>query len=259
MILIDYNIVTLLILNQREISMNHKHRKLIFYLTTGIMGLGMATFSFSNQADETLPAAHNLSSITPEQLNEITPAITPSIFVTLPITPAPTKSESLNSLLYNAYPEINELVTAFLNAKLDSTSTFENIVLNSSMIDFENIQRKTEYIKAYHNIKCYTKKGINEIDYIVYTVFDSELPTIDTYAPSIEELYIQYDSNNQPFIYFGDISEATAEYITQMRSSKDVAELIAKVNSQFNEALASDSALKEFFDNMIAAFSDEEK
>ena len=144
-------------------------------------------------------------------------------------------------------------MTSFLNAKLDSTNTFEDLVLNATLIDIESYQKKTEYIKAYHNIHCYTKKGINEIDFVVYLVYEAELPTIQTYAPSIEELYITKDQSERLWIYFGEIDTKTQEFLKQMREQSDVSELIESVNQSFQEALEEDSALNEFFQNLTSS------
>ena len=197
--------------------MQYKYRKLILYSAIGIMGLGMATFTLSSLSSDSEPKTVESANFKDETLIKDDPS--PSIVVTektptinsLSPTPTsiPTPTTIENKLEYDAYPEINELLTSFLNAKLDSTNTFEDLVLNATLIDIESYQKKTEYIKAYHNIHCYTKKGINEIDFVVYLVYEAELPTIQTYAPSIEELYITKDQSERLWIYFGEIDTKT--------------------------------------------------
>ena len=234
--------------------MQYKYRKLILYSAIGIMGLGMATFTLSSLSSDSEPKTVESANFKDETLIKDDPS--PSIVVTektptinsLSPTPTsiPTPTTIENKLEYDAYPEINELLTSFLNAKLDSTNTFEDLVLNATLIDIESYQKKTEYIKAYHNIHCYTKKGINEIDFVVYLVYEAELPTIQTYAPSIEELYITKDQSERLWIYFG-------EFLKQMREQSDVSELIESVNQSFQEALEEDSALNEFFQNLTSS------
>ncbi len=241
--------------------MQYKYRKLILYSAIGIMGLGMATFTLSSLSSDSEPKTVESANFKDETLIKDEPS--PSIVVTektptinsLSPTPTsiPTPTTIENKLEYDAYPEINELLTSFLNAKLDSTNTFEDLVLNATLIDIESYQKKTEYIKAYHNIHCYTKKGINEIDFVVYLVYEAELPTIQTYAPSIEELYITKDQSERLWIYFGEIDTKTQEFLKQMREQSDVSELIESVNQSFQEALEEDSALNEFFQNLTSS------
>lgn len=245
--------------------MRYKYRKLILYVTIGIMGLGMATFTFSGAFSKDQPpasdavgtAAGNLSGTPTPSGSNPSPSLSPEASPTATIFPSPDITAAPNQLLYDAYPEINELITSFMAAKLDSTSTFEEYVLNAELVDAEKYQRKTEYIKAYHNIHCYTKKGIREIDFVVYLVYDAELPTIDTYAPSIEELYISKDETGRPWIYFGEISQEMQDYFSQLRSESDVTDLIQSVNQAFQNALNEDSALNEFFNNLTSASSPE--
>ena len=244
-----------------RIIMQYKYRKLILYSAIGIMGLGMATFTLSSLSSDSEPKTVESANFKDETLIKDEPS--PSIVVTektptinsLSPTPTsiPTPTTIENKLEYDAYPEINELLTSFLNAKLDSTNTFEDLVLNATLIDIESYQKKTEYIKAYHNIHCYTKKGINEIDFVVYLVYEAELPTIQTYAPSIEELYITKDQSERLWIYFGEIDTKTQEFLKQMREQSDVSELIESVNQSFQEALEEDSALNEFFQNLTSS------
>lgn len=236
--------------------MNLKQRKTILLITMGIMGIGMATFSFTAKG---APVSTKDASVSPMLSPTIpvtdigilspTPSDKPT---TAPVTPTPT-SIPANDLLCDAYPEINNLIQAYLTAKLDPLGSFDGILQNANSIDSELLQRKTEYIKNYHNVKCYTKNGINEIDFIVYVTYDIELAVIDTYSPSIDEFYVVLDENNKPLLYFGDISEETEKYFLETRNSGDVTALLSEIDTQLAEAIASDSALKEFYDKLVTS------
>ena len=127
----------------------------------------------------------------------------------------------------NAYPKINTLMESYFAATLSGDKTaFNNVISNPDSIDFDQLSRKFEYILDYEDINCYTAKGINGIDLIVYVTYGLKLPSIDTAAPSIDEYYIYYDSNNEPKIYLGPLKEDTAAYINEVRSSEEVTALI---------------------------------
>lgn len=148
----------------------------------------------------------------------------------------------------NAYPKINTLMESYFAATLSGDKTaFNNVISNPDSIDFDQLSRKFEYILDYEDINCYTAKGINGIDLIVYVTYGLKLPSIDTAAPSIDEYYIYYDSNNEPKIYLGPLKEDTAAYINEVRSSEEVTALITSVSDRLSQAIESDSGLKDFY------------
>ena len=42
---------------------------------------------------------------------------------------------------------------------------------------------------------------------------DIEIPTISTYAPSLDEIYIKIDENGTPKIYVGTLSVIAQDYV----------------------------------------------
>lgn len=236
--------------------MNLKYKKMILLLTAAVMGIGMVTFSFrstnrksatdSNLTEEAIQSAAYTSE------KDDTPTPEPTAPVTLTPTPVPK-----NDLELNKYPEINEVVEAFYNARLTcAAEDFEPILLNADQLDMDRLQRKIEYVEDYANINCYTKKGINEIDYIVYVCYDLKLTTIDTYAPSIDELRITY-VDGKPYIFLGEISEETSAYLEELRTNEDVQLLVSDVVTRLDEACESDESLNEFYQNLTKTNSAE--
>ena len=228
--------------------MKIKYKKMLLLLTTCIMGIGMVTLSFSLEnktiADEPMPIS---KSIEPRMGQSDVSAFAMDPVVTVAPTATP---EPKNELELNKYADINKVVTEFYEAKLTCLEEdFIPIVTNANQIDMERLQRKIEYVNSYQNINCYTKKGINEIDYVVYVSYDLELATIDTYAPSIDELRITY-VDGSPKIYLGTISEETSEYLKKLRTSEDVEILVSDVVTRLDEACASDENLNEFYLNI---------
>ncbi|MBE5962958.1 MAG: hypothetical protein E7256_16530 [Lachnospiraceae bacterium] len=161
---------------------------------------------------------------------------------------AASKEAEASLLSKNADPAINTLMESYFAATLSGDkAAFESLVSTPDSIDFEQLIRKVEYIVDYENINCYTAQGINGIDLIVYVTYDLKLPSIDTAAPSIDEYYIYYDSNNEPKIYLGTLKEETAAYVNDIRSSKEVSSLINSVSDSLAAAIASDSSLEDFY------------
>lgn len=232
----------------KELSMKIKYKKMLLLLTTCAMGIGMVTLSFSLEnkmsSDEPNPVSIAVQPRT--NTNDVSAfAADPVVSVAPTATPEPK-----NELELNKYADINKVVKEFYEAKLTcSEEDFIPIVTNANQLDMERLQRKIEYVNSYQNINCYTKKGINEIDYVVYVSYDLELATIDTYAPSIDELRITY-VDGSPKVYLGTISEETSEYLKKLRTSEDVEVLVSDVVTRLDEACASDENLNEFYQNI---------
>lgn len=243
--------------------MKLKYKKLIVLITTGIMGIGMVTFSFtlqgnaSKNASEDTPAVVASAKVSDENEELNTFGLTADSITITPIaTAAPTPTaEPVNELELNKYEEINKLVEDFYKANLTCLEEdFAPILVDTSVIDMERLQRKTEYIKSYQNINCYTKKGVNEIDYVVYVCYDIELASIETYAPSIDRLLIKY-VDGTPKIYMGEIDDETSAGLKELENSEEVQVLISNVDDSLKEARTKDDNLNEFYKSMEKSVS----
>ena len=90
---------------------------------------------------------------------------------------------------------------------------------------------------------------------MVYVVYDMEILTIDTLAPSIDELYITY-IDDKPYLYFGEVPEDIIQLIQDYRQAQDVVELANQVNLSLTNALESDESLYQFFINLTGQVSE---
>lgn len=231
-----------------------KHIRLIINLVLLVMGIGMITFPLNkNQKGE------DLSREEPETKSPL--LITAAFFIPLPTPspsplpsptptpiPSPTPAPSENPLLSDVPENIQELVENYFESRLTSIEDYKNLIYNAEYIDESLTYQRVEYIVAFHNIQCYCKKGAGVVDYIVYALNDAEIATIDTYAPSIDQLYVKYDKNGSPKIYLpGDeLSAEEAAYYEELRMSEDVSALVASVNERLSTAIQEDADLYDF-------------
>ena len=141
-------------------------------------------------------------------------------------------------LQMDAYPEVNEFVTAYLNASA-ANDTESLIAMDSNIDDIElvKIRVKSEYVESYDNVVCYTKPGPYTDSYIVYAVFDVKLYNWDIVSPGLNTLLICTDENGKLYSYSGFIDENIAEYINEVSSQTDVVDLMAKVDAKYHEVL----------------------
>lgn len=233
--------------------MRLKYKKLLLLFTMGIFGIGMVTVSFQVAPDSALQAAFmkdgdrdSLEPTSPDSSQEITP----TAFATN--TPIP---ENPNALKKDAFPEINELIETYCKAKVstdaDSIEILKDCVTNASLLDFERISKKVEYITDYKNIHCYSKPGIGEIDYIVYVTYDIMITKIQTGAPSADVFYIT-SQDGKPHIFLGNVSQETMDYINKTNLDEDVQKLSKEADDNLAKAIDMDEDLRDFFENLTA-------
>lgn len=247
--------------------MKRKYKKLTFYLVGLVMGIGMVTFPAGQDGREEFwpvdarprePAAFGrlaafgaaFSAKILQNSQAKVPTLTPAPTKEPTPTPVPTLAPEKNVLLTEVPEDIVSFVEKYFSVRLNGTAEeYRALFYNSGEMDEQLANRRVEYIVAYHNLKCYAKLGTGEIDYVIYVQNDVEVATIDTYAPSIDQLFIKYDKSGKPKLYLhGDSFTPEEEaYYEALRSAQDVAELIRDVNTRLEEAVASDEALRDFF------------
>ncbi len=250
--------------------MKKKYRKLTLYLGTLIMGIGMVTFPIgesgtkkSQKNEGQVEAAQTNANIVPRTFSGANilsaagismptplPSATPTPTPTPTPLPTPTLSVQENTLLEKLPEDLVSFVESYFAVRLDGTAKqYRALFYNSGELDEQLTNRRVEYIVAYHNLKCYAKRGVGEIDYVVYVENDVEIATIDTYAPSIDQLFIKYDKKGKPkiYLYNDSFTEEEEEYYEALRAEKDVVALIESVNTRLEEAISSDEALRDFF------------
>lgn len=253
--------------------MRTKYRKPQIYAVALVIGIGMITFpitpsndteaedyeansAFKNSLNASLDspdAAASTENTVPSptaELMTVTPAASPTPKASA--TPAPVYPPSVapedNPLLDTVPEDVEALVEAYFDSLLsDSFDDYRELIYNQDAIDESLTSKRVEYIKAYHNIDCYAKLGTGPVDYVIYALNDVEIATIDTYAPSLDQLFVCYDSDGLPRIYLPDsLTEEQMAYFAELSSAEDVAALIREVTERMTEAVTSDSSLREF-------------
>ncbi len=178
-----------------------------------------------------------------------TPAATPTPVPTPTPEPTPTLSPENNPLLSEISDDLGALAEAYFSTILgDSFEEYKNLFYNAEYVNEELTKKRVEYIVQYHNIECYAKRGAGPVDYVLYVLNDVEIATIDTYAPSMEQLYVKYDEDGNPKIFIaGDsFSPEEAAYLDELNAMPDVKALIEDVTERMNEAVSSDAELRNF-------------
>lgn len=214
--------------------MKFKYKKIIIMITMGTMLIGGVVFSTVSPQKNKVNSTKTVETQAPEadKMPEETPKEETSVI-----------KKDLNEKVTNV---VKEYLTASVACDMEA---LEDTVNDISMISEEELKLKYEYVEAVKNIECYMIPGPNNKGYIVYTYRDLKLKDIDTLAPGLSRVYVEEGDNGEFRVFFG-ADTGLETFINKMDQSKEVVELVQKVNVKMEEAVSSDSDLKAFIDKI---------
>ncbi len=150
-------------------------------------------------------------------------------------------------LLENNDSAITELVANYYDAILNADKkAYDAVTVDNNSMDVEVMLRKMEYIEGYDNQKIYVTQGVDNVAIVIYVVYDLKIHTIDTPAPSIDQLLIK-NVDGKPKLYFNELTAKETKQLELIRNHEEVVNLIKGVDKQFTQALKQDSNLNDFY------------
>lgn len=178
----------------------------------------------------------------------------------------------------DAYPEINELFEQYyVRYASGDTEALSEIAYPISETEKSFIEWYSKHVEEYDNIKCYSKKGVSDGEYIVMVASETKFKGVETGAPELESFYVRTDENGTVYIdnIYSRFNERQREYtsdqavntlITEYCENEDVVNLEREVHEEFEKALEKDEALKEMVTSTVqtsvaewvATFNDEQ-
>jgi hypothetical protein len=244
--------------------MKLKYKKIILLTTMSTMGIGLLTLSVSHDKSDAKESFSPKVTAGPEAGDDtsdeaavldaqVAAALTsePSVAPTLSPTPSPTPTPMpvYDIEQEGTYPDIDTLINNYYSAKNNrDIEALKALLSDPSKADTqEELQKKTEYIDDYRNIKTYTKKSFMEGTYIVYAYHEIKFTSINTPAPGLAKFYVITDSDNKLKIFSGVMDEETKAYYGERNSDEDVIALIQMTDKKGDEAIESDEDLLNFW------------
>lgn len=167
-------------------------------------------------------------------------------------TPAVTPEE--NALLQDAVPEVNDLMNRYYAALAAGDMESVKGMVDTLTDDDAGLPARSEWIDSYNNISCYTKKGMTDNSYVVYTYFEIKFVGDKTasMAPGLSSFYVA--QNDQGAYYILQSSNADIDnYMANITKGDDVQALVASVNQKWEEIKAADPTVAEVASVMINA------
>lgn len=169
----------------------------------------------------------------------------------------------IQTLEKDGVPAVKELVQKYFDAvKSADVKQLEQIVVQEAAFSKESLEKDCEYIDAYENIVCYTVPGIVDNTYVAYVYYEIKFIGIDTKAPSMIRLYICQNEDGSLYIDKRTKDGEVAAYLQEVAGWESVRELVANVNTRYQEACAKDEALrnlKDMLDGKKPTASESEK
>ncbi len=159
------------------------------------------------------------------------------------------KTEKGNTFEENTYPEVASLVDQyFIACAANDFTVLDQIVSEMGEEEKALIQRKSEYVEVYNDVKSYIKLGPIENSYLVFATYNMKFKNLETAVPGMETLYIRTDDSGRMFIYKGQIEAEVSSYIDNAVKSDDAVKIIEKVNNEYLNVLADHKEVLEFIE-----------
>lgn len=157
-----------------------------------------------------------------------------------------------NPLEVDAYEAVNAVVLEYFNGL--STGDIALVEASVDVLTEEEkltIEKKKDYIEAYNDVICYTKKGLEENSYVVFASYEMKIYNIETAAPGIMALYVCTNEDGSHYIFNGEASEELTNYVLELAAEEEVAAVIADVDARYQQLVAEDEDLGKFAQTML--------
>ena len=241
--------------------MRFKYKKMIITASSSAMLLGMLLFSTKSSLDT---KASNVTVKDDKSTVEVTSNAAVSIVGDGSVVSSSgivsggavdggsaDNARGISILMKNAYPEVNKLVTEYLNAKVAVDK--DKIAMLVDNVSYAGIEELTLMMKNVESIKlvdCYTIDGPEDKAIMVYARTETKIKGIDTAASGVDGFYIRPDANGELKIVLAPIANEIQKIIDEDTKRDDVAALLSDVNTKFAHEIKSDKKLAQFFDRL---------
>ena len=207
-----------------------------------VLFFGVRAFMGSGKGDSSKDTAENQTTADNDQGNvPSSPANDGETDGKKDANPMETANEEITSLIKSYYKALGDKDIATLRTLVDNLAPSDESKITNA-----------KYIEGYEAGDIYTKKGLDDDSYVVYSCFYYICQGIDTKVPALAEFYVVKDADGNWKIdgaAHSDSDEIT-KYEVTLRQDDDVKELKAKVKKQYDDAQAADPALAAFLDGL---------
>lgn len=188
-----------------------------------------------------------------------------------PARTAGADEEQKEKVQVDAYEEVNKLLAQYYECYVSGdTDKLEKIAYPISDTEKSYVKLLSQYVEKYDNIKCYTKKGVKDGEYVVMAASEMKFKDIETGAPDLSCFYVRKNENGEVYIdntysQFNQTNnvdvenkdEAINSLITEfIEQDEDMVALQKEIREEYDKALEKDEKLQVMvtstFQNAIA-------
>lgn len=145
------------------------------------------------------------------------------------------RSEALNPLREDAYPELSRAVREY----------------------YRQLGADRNFIEGYDNVRVYTKLGKYTGSYVAFVRYEMKIKDIYTKVPGLGTLYIEKNGTSGGYKIKSGSEEELEEYIALVGSHEDVRTLLEETNEEYESAVQSDALLAEVLFDLKNAYEDQ--
>lgn len=154
----------------------------------------------------------------------------------------------------DAYTEVNELIQKYYECRAAGDADgIEKIAFPITETEKSYIKLYSKYVEKYENIKCYTKKGVSDGEYMVSVAVDTKFKDIKTDSPGLDFFYVRKNESgayiDNAYGSFNEVYKETDtelkinELITEFNQDEDAIALRKEAQEKYAKALEDDAEL----------------
>lgn len=167
------------------------------------------------------------------------------------------QEESYEALIACDNDEISNFIANYYQALADGDmDTVQASLDYVDDVDLLTYKTKSNYVEAYHDIECYTKSGLTENAYFVYVSYNVKFKDLDTEVPGLVGVYVYMDADGSWKIDY-DMDETVNAAMQLVAVQEDVADLMNRVNAEYNEVVNNNEELNNFLTEFTGVIKSE--
>lgn len=141
----------------------------------------------------------------------------------------------LNPLRLEEYPDVTEAVNSY----------------------YARLAENSDFVESYNDVQVYTKSGKYRNSYVAFVKYEMKIKDIYTAVPGLGTLYVEKNKESGRYHVSQSVEDKELKKSIQaVAAQDDVKELMAGIETEYHNAVASDALLQEALADLKNAYED---
>lgn len=160
----------------------------------------------------------------------------------------------------DAYEDLNDFMERYYDAVVRCDNvTLQKMVMDSSEYSSdEALKKKAEFITGYSDLTVYTKKSVEEGNFVVFVVSTVTISGVNSSYYDFQKFYV-VNGERGYMINNGTLSDEVNDYIAKVTGDEDIQKICQSVQEKNAKLQKKDPSLEEQFYNVIQKESTEKE